>query len=728
VFGLKSEARWIGWRLRLLVGAALLGCLGVFALLRWVAATPTLDAQWRAGARGEVVLVASGNPTLAAHVDRVLVAASSAGGGRVEVDAAALQRAPRWMVDDTVRGALVHTHEALARVMEDGPVTLHFEGGATARVQPGARGALGLGLLFWPMTALALLLYLIGVVVGLVRPQLRNALFTLIAWCQAGNLVFIALESLRGLALPAAVVAQDLQLRMALDLVSAAAILHAMTIHPHRVPRGSAIALAGWSAAAAAAALPSLLGLSGGWWPMQATIVALGAASIAVLTWSHHLEPNPFVVVMRRFGFVTVGSLALLVLAVAAASGVPGLQHRVAEVGSVVWYVFFASMLLLVPFVSRSQQLLREFALLAGISTVATSLDLLFVALFSFGQYTSVTLSVFLSLGIYAGARQWILKKITGSNVLTLERSFEKLYRVAREVEAQPSRHQALMLSLLRDLFEPLEVRAIERSLQHARVVGDGSALMVPIPAAAAPAGAAGAWLLRYANRGTRIFTMEDARLADRVDEQLRRAVAYDHAVERGRSEERLRIAQDLHDDIGARLLTLMYKAQDPEMEDYIRHTLQDLKTLTRGLAAAEHKLSHAAAEWKSDIGQRLTAAGIDLRWSFAFDDDIVLSVVQWSGLTRVLRELVSNAIYHAHATRVDISARLAQGRLALVVADDGGGRAPERWSHGLGLGGVRKRVKLMGGRVQWRENTPQGIVCEVQIDSFTGRGEPAAA
>ena len=49
--------------------------------------------------------------------------------------------------------------------------------------------------------------------------------------------------------------------------------------------------------------------------------------------------------------------------------------------------------------------------------------------------------------------------------------------------------------------------------------------------------------------------------------EQLKRAVAYDKAVERGRSEERARIAQDLHDDIGARLLTLMYKAQSPEME-----------------------------------------------------------------------------------------------------------------------------------------------------------------
>ena len=68
--------------------------------------------------------------------------------------------------------------------------------------------------------------------------------------------------------------------------------------------------------------------------------------------------------------------------------------------------------------------------------------------------------------------------------------------------------------------------------------------------------------MLRFAERGKRMFSRDDARLTDRVVEQLRRAVAYDKAVERGRSEERARIAQDLHDDIGARLLTLMYKAR----------------------------------------------------------------------------------------------------------------------------------------------------------------------
>ena len=204
--------------------------------------------------------------------------------------------------------------------------------------------------------------------------------------------------------------------------------------------------------------------------------------------------------------------------------------------------------------------------------------------------------------------------------------------------------------------------------------------------------------------------------------EQLKRAVAYDRAFERGRSEERARLAQDLHDDIGARLLTLMYTAQSPEVENYVRHTLQDLKTLTRGLVAPSHRLSHAAGEWKADLSQRLSAAQCELGWDVQFDDDGVLSVVQWSALTRVLRELVTNAIAHAHATRVDVTIRLANDRLTLQVSDDGVGRNPPAWAHGLGLGGVRKRVKQLGGEVQWRENAGRGITCEVQVPDWSRR------
>jgi signal transduction histidine kinase len=366
---------------------------------------------------------------------------------------------------------------------------------------------------------------------------------------------------------------------------------------------------------------------------------------------------------------------------------------------------------------------MREFSLVAVISTVATSLDLLFVSVFSLGQFASQTLAVFISLGVYSWVRQWILNHLLGSNMLTTERMFEQLYRIAREVEAHPQRTPALLAQLLRELFEPMEVTIVAQPVAATRVAGDGSTMLVPVPRLGGDADAPdSAVAVRFAHRGRRLFTAEDARLTDRIVEQLRRAVAFDKAVEQGRNEERLRLAQDLHDDIGARLLTLMYKAPSPDIEDYIRHTLQDLKTLTRGLAAPSHRLSHAAAEWKADLTQRLAAAQIALDWTFEFDDDVMLSVVQWSALTRVLRELISNTIAHSLAQRVGIEFRLHEDRLDLVVSDDGSGRNPRAWSHGLGLGGVRKRVKQLGGEVAWREAEPSGIACEVTIREFSTR------
>src|SRR3954462_15365271 len=192
---------------------------------------------------------------------------------------------------------------------------------------------------------------------------------------------------------------------------------------------------------------------------------------------------------------------------------------------------------------------MREFSLLAAISTVATSLDLLFVAIFSLGQFASLTLSLFISLAVYSGARQWILNQLLGSSMLTTERMFEQLYRIAREVEAQPERTPALLSRLLRDLFDPLECSLVPRHAAKTRVATDGSSLLVPVPAlddaSAADAGAApAAVMVRFAHRGRRLFTSEDARLTDRIVEQLRRAVHFDRAVEQGRNEERMRIAQ----------------------------------------------------------------------------------------------------------------------------------------------------------------------------------------
>ena len=119
--------------------------------------------------------------------------------------------------------------------------------------------------------------------------------------------------------------------------------------------------------------------------------------------------------------------------------------------------------MLLLPIFSRAQPLMRELALLTGISTVATSLDLLFAAIFALGAFASLALSVFFALAVYAGTRRWLLQPMSGQHVPGAERMFERLYRVLREVEARPRDSAELLTRLLRDLFEPLEVQTLDR-------------------------------------------------------------------------------------------------------------------------------------------------------------------------------------------------------------------------------------------------------------------------
>ena len=717
--GALLRAAGIGWRRRALMVAALIGCLSMFALVRWLAAAPQLDAQWGSSAQGGLVLQNSPLPALRSRQGHALVAISDGVGTARPVDTLLLQRSPRWQVNDAARARQVEQHGLLAERLASGAVELWFDDGIRLTVQAQPRGYGGLGLLLWPLASLALALYLIGVVVVLAKADMRNLLYLTMSVCQAANLLLIALEATPGLSLPLGAGTSGLDLRLALDACTGAAIVHAFAIHPLRLPRAGAIAITTWAGVVLVLMLMQGGLLSPAWWWAQGLCLGLGLAALAVIDHSVRIEANPHAIVMRRFCLIALATLVLVTAAVATAWRLPEVAHGVALGASVAWYLFLASLLLLTPFLSRSRQLLREFALLAGISTVAASVDLLFVAVFSLGPFTSLAVAVFAALAVYTAARQYILNRMLGSQTLSTERTFDLLYSAAREVQAQPRHYPQVLGQLLRDLFEPLELVRVQRVPARALVVNGGAALVVPVRQTEADRPATTALQLRFAQRGQRLFTREDARLADRVLEQLRRAVTLDQAVERGRHEERQRIAQDLHDDIGARLLTLMYQAPTPEIEDYIRHTLQDLKTLTRGLAASEHPLSHAAAEWKADLSQRLTVAQAQLGWAFSFDEDLRLSMVQWSALTRVLRELVSNALYHGKATRVDVNFQLEGAKLSLSVSDDGHGREPQAWSHGLGLGGVRKRVKLLGGAVQWRENDGHGIVCEVSIEAF---------
>src|SRR5262245_28243165 len=165
----RSLSRWMGWRLRLLVGAALLGCMGLFFLARWLGDPPHIDATWRPNAQGQLELAATTDPQLRPHVGLALIGII---GGDVSVavaDVLTLQRSSRWMIADNERDRHRAMHEQIAGALSQQSVKLFFSDGDVVEMQLQHRGFAGLGGMFWLLSAFALVLYLVAMVVLLAR-------------------------------------------------------------------------------------------------------------------------------------------------------------------------------------------------------------------------------------------------------------------------------------------------------------------------------------------------------------------------------------------------------------------------------------------------------------------------------------------------------------------------------------------------------------------------------
>lgn len=736
-----NPPKWMGWRLRAMVLFVVAGLSGLLLVAHWLAAQPKLPLTMQATATGEIRLGPADYPTLQHLEGRILRgmtldAQSSEGHAGTEftpVNSALLQPSGRWIIDPRIRPDFELLHQRMGELLSHWSsigmvVQLHFKDAPDETVLIAPRGWSGLSPLFWLLSALALLVLTLGCAVLLVGPHWRNAGFVVLALCQSLQLVLMGMELNMEAFTPMWLVSLDVQLRMACDLASAAALV-TMAALQHPPSRGALrLTALTWLAAVALWLQCHDLCAAAHWWLVQLGCTGMAVLAVFMAGQAQRQAPHPLTLVMRRMLIISIVTWSLLTLALWLGASRADLSLQVATYGVITWEVFVTSLVLISPYLSRSRHVLQEFSLLAASGTIAASLDLLFVALFSLGQFTSMTLSLFLSLGLYLSFRRWLLTRLPRPDEVTMEQVFQQMFRIARQVERQPEVLHDALVRLLRDLFDPLETHVACGQVSEATLRGNGAILLVPVPCRTRTGQQGHTTLvLKHARRGQNLFTAEDARLAHRIMEQLHRALTFDDAVEQGRSEERLRIAQDLHDDIGARLLTLMYQAPTPEMEDYIRHTIQDLKTLTRGLAAQSHVLSEAAGEWKRDLDHRLSVARCELVWRMQFDVDVHLSMVQWSALTRILRELVSNAISHAHARTVEVHLTLQDDCLTLLVSDDGVGSDPATWAHGLGLGGVRKRVKQLGGSVRWLQRPPQGIRCEVVVPSFVGAGVSGA-
>ena len=213
-------------------------------------------------------------------------------------------------------------------------------------------------------------------------------------------------------------------------------------------------------------------------------------------------------------------------------------------------------------------------------------------------------------------------------------------------------------------------------------------------------------------------------RQVERRTAQLERATRQREQAERARAldEERLRIARDLHDDLGSSLteITMLGGMSLAEKEsgrgDIIsqivkkaRDSVNALDVIVWAVNPKENTLQSLADYLASFADEFLTASGIACRLNLP----VSFPAVTLDGRTRhdlflATKEALNNAVRHAGATEVILSLTFNAGQLIITVTDNGIGFVPGTKGTAHGLGNMQGRLAKLGGQCHI-DSTPGG-------------------
>ena len=186
--------------------------------------------------------------------------------------------------------------------------------------------------------------------------------------------------------------------------------------------------------------------------------------------------------------------------------------------------------------------------------------------------------------------------------------------------------------------------------------------------------------------------------------------------------EERRTISRELHDDAGQALITLQYSLtavqnELPETESFSRKRLSD------SLRVIDQTMQHIRSLARSLRPPVLDIGGIDLSLQEycreqtertripilyqgqdipGLPDEISIS------LYRFVQEGLTNVLKHAQASQAKVKLQYKKGEISISVSDNGRGME-DPMRRGMGLDGIRERLKLLDGRLETHSTKGRG-------------------
>lgn len=201
--------------------------------------------------------------------------------------------------------------------------------------------------------------------------------------------------------------------------------------------------------------------------------------------------------------------------------------------------------------------------------------------------------------------------------------------------------------------------------------------------------------------------------------------------IDTGRSLEKKRIAQDLHDGIMNMLAStrinlhlLVQKTPEETRKNFTRFVdgIQDIEKEIRNIA---HDLNHGALANKgSFVGiaealiqeqKNISACQYHLEIDWQIDWEKMAGYKKIH-LYRIMQEALQNILKHAQAKNVEVSMRKTADYVLMEIFDDGVGFSFKKQKKGLGLQNIMARAKASDAKAVIKTKINEGTTIEITI------------
>ena len=195
-------------------------------------------------------------------------------------------------------------------------------------------------------------------------------------------------------------------------------------------------------------------------------------------------------------------------------------------------------------------------------------------------------------------------------------------------------------------------------------------------------------------------------------------------AAVRSEEVERHRIAEMLHDEVGALLSSVRMhfaninsnqlddkgKALHEKSKELLDDGIQKVRTISHNLHSTllkEFGLNEAIRNFMAK-----TVQGTLVKVETDLDNNYHIETAETDlGVYRIVQELTNNILKHAHASFINITSKIKEETLELIILFNGSGLSQQEFEalrfkpEGLGLKNIQNRIILLKGKIHFEKN-----------------------